>query len=190
LYEECEYDSTNRGPGVADPRGAGVTELQEVPMTAVSVRPAVSYRPAVSGVVVMRPVGGAVAGTGTRLAVAVPVQTRRRTVGAAAESARRPAGHTPVRLTRRGRAVVVGLLLNLAVAAVVTLLALAGAGTPADRHAATSSVVVQSGDTLWSIATQLDPQGDPRATIAELRRLNGLSGSTIEAGQELALPVR
>jgi LysM repeat protein len=134
-------------------------------MTAVSVRPAVSYRSAAPRAVVMRPAVGTAAGAGQR-------------------------DRMPVRLTRRGRAVVVGLLLNLAVAAVVTVLAVLGAASPADQHAATSAVVVQSGDTLWSIAAQVDPQGDPRATIAELRRLNGLSGSTIEAGQELILPVR
>ncbi|HEY0486291.1 MAG TPA: LysM peptidoglycan-binding domain-containing protein [Mycobacteriales bacterium] len=131
-------------------------------MTAVSVRPAVLRRPAASRVVVMRPAAGV--GSGTAVT------------------------STPVRLTRRGRAVVVGLLLNVAVAAAAVLLALAGSGAPADRNASTSTVVVQSGDTLWGIATRVDPHGDPRATMAELRRLNGLSGSTIEAGQELVLP--
>jgi LysM repeat protein len=51
-------------------------------------------------------------------------------------------------------------------------------------------MVVGTGDTLWTVATEVDPQGDPRATIAELRRLNGLTGSTIEVGQELVLPTR
>jgi nucleoid-associated protein YgaU len=167
-------------------------------MTAVSVRPAVAYRPAA----VFRGVGvrPAIAGQGVALAVPsvelavrppagpAPVRPARPTI--AVRPAVRAGSRTPVRLTRRGRAVAVGLLLNLAVAAVVAVLALAASATPADRHAATSTVVVGSGDTLWSIAKRVDPQGDPRATIAELRSLNGLSGSTIEVGQELYLPVR
>jgi nucleoid-associated protein YgaU len=167
-------------------------------MTAVSVRPAVSYRSAAPRAVVMRPVAGTAAGVGAavrRPPVCADVAVR--PVPAGAGPARRaPAGvgasarRSPVRLTRRGRAVVVGLFLNLTVAVVAAVLLLAGSGSPDERHAATSTVVVQSGDTLWGIATQLDPRADPRATMAELRRLNGLTGSTIQAGQELILPVR
>jgi nucleoid-associated protein YgaU len=94
----------------------------------------------------------------------------------------------PLRLTRRGRAVVVGLLLNLAVAGAGAL-TLAGSSAPADRPAATSTVVVQPGDTLWSIARDLDPTGDPRRALAELKELNDLRGSTIEVGRQLLLPV-
>jgi LysM repeat protein len=84
--------------------------------------------------------------------------------------------------------VVLGLLLNLAVAGAGAL-ALAGSSAPADRPAATSTVVVQPGDTLWSIARDLDPTGDPRSAVAELKDLNNLRGSTIEVGRQLLLPV-
>jgi LysM repeat protein len=94
-----------------------------------------------------------------------------------------------VRLTRRGRAVVTGLFLNLLVAGLVAVL-LAGGSAPADRPAATGTVVVQAGDTLWSIAKRVDPAGDPQRTVAELRELNGLQASTIEVGQQLVLPAR
>jgi nucleoid-associated protein YgaU len=107
--------------------------------------------------------------------------------GAARRGVTRPAG--AVRLTRRGRAVVIGLLLNLAVALIAAVALMASSG-PADTHTATATVVVQPGDTLWGIATKAAPSADPRATIAELKRLNHLGGTAIEVGQELILPSR
>jgi LysM repeat protein len=101
----------------------------------------------------------------------------------------RPAEKSPVRLTRRGRLVVLAVLVLLAVATVSTV-AVASSASPAGRDRPHATMVVGAGDTLWSVATEVDPQGDPRATIAELRRLNGLTGSTLEAGQELILPAR
>ena len=119
-----------------------------------------------------------------RLRPGQPVATVARSVpnGGATRPAR-------VRLTRRGRAVVLGLLLNLAVA-VVAVFAVVGSGPAADSQAATATVVVRSGDTLWGIATRAKPQADPRQTIAELRRLNHLTSASIEVGQELILPAR
>ena len=60
------------------------------------------------------------------------------------------------------------------------------ASTPASAVAPARSVyVVQPGDTLWSIAHQLDPGGDPRATVDRLVELNG--GSALQPGQRLRL---
>jgi LysM repeat protein len=51
-----------------------------------------------------------------------------------------------------------------------------------------TSVVVQPGDTLWSIASPVAGSGDVRATVAEIRRLNGLSSARLVPGQTLQLP--
>lgn len=48
--------------------------------------------------------------------------------------------------------------------------------------------VVQPGDTLWSLASGLEPGADPRRLVAELASING--GSAIEVGQRLVLPDR
>jgi hypothetical protein len=69
---------------------------------------------------------------------------------------------TPVRLTRRGRLV---LVLLVAVLAFVALSLGRGAApqattTPAAGPVATA-IVVQPGDTLWQIARDLDPAADP-----------------------------
>jgi nucleoid-associated protein YgaU len=56
------------------------------------------------------------------------------------------------------------------------------------RLAGESAVVVQPGDTLWSIASPVAGGGDVRAVIAEIRRLNGLSSARLVPGQTLRLP--
>jgi hypothetical protein len=97
----------------------------------------------------------------------------------------------PMRLTRRGR---LALSVGVALAAVALLGAawLSGpgrsTGSSSDRAgtvAAPALVVVRSGDTLWSIASRVAPDRDPRAEVADLQRLNGLSDAQLGVGQEL-----
>ncbi len=47
------------------------------------------------------------------------------------------------------------------------------------------TVTVQSGDTLWSIAGRIAPQRDASAEVADLQRLNHLSGVALVPGQVL-----
>ena len=46
--------------------------------------------------------------------------------------------------------------------------------------------VARPGDTLWSIASRLEPGGDPRVLVANLERQ--LRGGVLLAGEELKLP--
>lgn len=103
---------------------------------------------------------------------------------------------TPVRLTRRGRR-----LARTAVIALALLLALTigvlGRGTPvqagdAPAQVATSTVIVQPGQSLWDVARGLSLDADLRETVARIQELNGLSGgagSTVRPGQELIVPM-
>lgn len=50
-----------------------------------------------------------------------------------------------------------------------------------------SEVVVEPGDTLWSIARAWVPDEDPRAVIGIIRELNQLSSADIYPGQVLAV---
>ncbi|MBO8167608.1 MAG: LysM peptidoglycan-binding domain-containing protein [Thermoanaerobacteraceae bacterium] len=50
-------------------------------------------------------------------------------------------------------------------------------------------VVVERGDTLWSICKELGVKGDLRLTIYRIREINGLSSADIYPGQELLVPV-
>jgi len=101
--------------------------------------------------------------------------------------AARPAFRSPVRLTRRGRALLVLLLVS------VVLVAFSLGRTSADAGSVTPpmptrTAVVQPGETLWSIARRVAPGADPRDTIARLTDLNGLGSAPIVAGQRLVLP--
>lgn len=92
---------------------------------------------------------------------------------------------------------VVVLLTSIALA--VTLLLAGAVVARADDAAAsptaaadvpTVSHVVQSGDTLWGIATVHTPAGeDVRVLIEDIKRLNGLTSSVIVPGQALLVPV-
>jgi nucleoid-associated protein YgaU len=50
------------------------------------------------------------------------------------------------------------------------------------------SIVVQPGQTLWSIAKDVAPDRDIREVIYEIRRINGLDTAMVRSGQTLVLP--
>ena len=107
------------------------------------------------------------------------------------EPVRSAGGSVPLRLTRRGRLVIGGLgvvtALGLAAFAVPVLVG-GGAADPALELAGRASVVVHSGDTLWSIAEAVAPDTDPRAVVDAIQEANGLSGVGLVPGQVLVLP--
>ena len=90
----------------------------------------------------------------------------------------------PIRLTRRGRLVVLGLLMVLAALVVVLI---AKPGQAADTTPPPTTVV-QPGDTLWSIAGDYAPGRDRISTVEDIRRLNDLDTYNLRAGQTLKLP--
>ena len=102
-----------------------------------------------------------------------------------------PAGSPSLRLTARGRVAVVVAVALAAIGVLLALVLLPSAPTgPAagrDSGSAPSSVVVQPGDSLWSIATRVAPKADPRATVQRLIDRNHLAGLTITPGEVLAI---
>ncbi len=56
----------------------------------------------------------------------------------------------------------------------------------APRHGRT--VVVRSGDTLWSIARRSEPPSDPRAVVDAIAAANGVRAGELLAGQRLLVP--
>jgi len=93
----------------------------------------------------------------------------------------------PVRLTQRGVIVLASVVAALAVGLVwaAWLSAPGAAAGPAPRP---GMVTVHDGDTLWSIATRVAPDRDPRAEVADLQRRNHLDGVALTAGQVLRTP--
>lgn len=99
-----------------------------------------------------------------------------------------------LRLTRRG-GTVFGALATAAVAGVLAFVAAIAAPQAQASDSASDAqqfhyVVVQPGDSLWSVASQLDPSADPRDLVAEIVQLNQLDGSGVQAGQPVAVPLR
>jgi hypothetical protein len=96
---------------------------------------------------------------------------------------------TPLRLTRRGRVVVVlALVIVLLVLTAIAVQAPSGAANESATPATHEVIVVRPGDTLWSIAKDHAPGRDIRAVIHEIEELNGLASGRISAGQRLFLP--
>jgi len=103
---------------------------------------------------------------------------------------------TRSRLTRRGRIVVATLIAagGVLVAALAWLAGTAraeaaGGGAPAGAvYHSLRSVVVQPGESLWAIAEQADPAGDPRSVMQEIIDINALRGTSVQPGQRLWLP--
>ena len=57
-----------------------------------------------------------------------------------------------------------------------------------ETHTNYSEFVVDSGDSLWSIAKECFPDSDPRDVIQEIREINDLNGFTIYSGKVLLIP--
>ncbi|WP_375500215.1 LysM peptidoglycan-binding domain-containing protein [uncultured Jatrophihabitans sp.] len=92
----------------------------------------------------------------------------------------------PLRLTRRG-VMVLAALTAIAGALLVWLAALSAphAAAAGSTSAGPATVTVHSGDTLWALASRIAPERDPRAEVADLRRLNHLTDPSVMPGQVL-----
>lgn len=97
----------------------------------------------------------------------------------------------PLRLTRRGRAVLVLLLAGLLLAAIsLGQQDTQAAGVVSEgAREPLPTTTVQRGDSLWSVAQRIAPDNDPREVIAQIRRLNDLESASLQVGQLLVLPV-
>jgi LysM repeat protein len=111
-------------------------------------------------------------------------------------SAHRPASAAPLRLTRRGRVVLIGVPLVLLAVLLMSLSGLFNSPAKASDSAAdlavtpTVTVTVQAGQSLWTIAGAVDPDRDARDVVADIVQLNNLSAGAVLPGQQLFVPTR
>ncbi len=113
---------------------------------------------------------------------------------------RKPAsGHrsqAPLRLTRRGKVVLIGIPLVLLAALLLSLAGFFNSPAKASDSTAdltvtpTVTVTVQPGESLWGIASDLAPERDARDVVADIVQLNNLSAGKILPGQQLYIPTR
>lgn len=109
-----------------------------------------------------------------------------------AATATSPSGSEPrrsrLRLTRRGRVVLLALV-TVPLAIVALVVTLNGGGATATDHSGTVHyVTVQAGESLWQVATEIAPSADPREVMAQLSDLNALGSGQVQPGQRLAIP--
>ncbi|WP_035782617.1 LysM peptidoglycan-binding domain-containing protein [Arthrobacter sp. H14] len=108
-------------------------------------------------------------------------------------SAQVAADCSPLRLTRRGRLLFLGLPLMLLAALLVTMLGIFNSPATASTEnpsSATSNVsyTVRPGDTVWTVAEVIADGRDTRDVVQAMMDLNDLETSVIQVGQQLFLP--
>jgi hypothetical protein len=54
----------------------------------------------------------------------------------------------------------------------------------------TETIIVQPGQTLWSIAAERYPDDDTRGRVGEMVQLNHLGADPISAGERLSVPAK
>jgi hypothetical protein len=101
-----------------------------------------------------------------------------------------------LRLTRRGRRVVAVLAMLVAMGAATLIWAAAAGGAQASGrdvprgsgYGGMTQVVVEPGQTLWSIAAAAEPSANPWTVVRQIIDANALSGARVQAGQLLWVP--
>ncbi len=93
----------------------------------------------------------------------------------------------PLRLTGRGRVVLV-ILVMVVSCLVLSVARVTSSAAPGGDDGATRVHVVRPGETLWGIARVLAPDGDTRVVVARLAGLNQLDTTDLVPGQMLRLP--
>ncbi|GAA4737562.1 hypothetical protein GCM10023350_21970 [Nocardioides endophyticus] len=103
------------------------------------------------------------------------------------QSSTRP--RSTVRLTRRGRVVVVMLALMAVLAVGIVVAAGSVATDKAGTPEPSAVVMVGPGDTLWDIAAAAADDGDVASMIDRISKLNALDSGMLVSGQRLLIPV-
>ncbi|MCX6400801.1 MAG: LysM peptidoglycan-binding domain-containing protein [Propionibacteriales bacterium] len=118
------------------------------------------------------------------IAIAPQARPVRRTTS----QVRRPSSQ--VRLTRRGRLVVLALAFAVVVAAAVWLAAGSAATREGGGSPAIEVVTVAPGETLWGLASDVAATtgDDVRSVMEQIQQLNTLDSSMVYAGQQLRVP--
>jgi predicted Zn-dependent protease len=102
----------------------------------------------------------------------------------------RLAVQSTVRLTQRGRIVVLLAFLAVAMIVTISLSGLAAASHDSGTPEPTRVIEVQPGDTLYGIAGQIAQPGKIRDMVHHIQELNSLPNASLVAGQKLAVPVQ
>lgn len=120
-----------------------------------------------------------------------------RVMGAAAPreaAGRSRSAPAAVRLTRRGRLLLIGVPTMVGVLAAAALLIVlvapshVVAGTAPAEGPGVESVTVQPGQSVWELAQQAEPQRDTRDVVLQIMELNDLDSAQVSTGQRVLVP--
>ena len=95
-----------------------------------------------------------------------------------------------LKMTRRGRAV---LLVIVAIPLVILALVIgarASSATATHESGHLTSITVGTGQSLWQVATKIAPQSDPRDVIADIMSVNQLDSAAVYPGEKLNIPAQ
>lgn len=109
------------------------------------------------------------------------------TYGSAPAFSGAPIVRTRLRLTRRGRAVVAALV-SLPLVLGLLGVVLNGGVAAAGSSTGPSTVTVEAGQSLWSLAEEIAPDAPTADVVADLVALNALEGASVLPGQVLIIP--
>jgi len=102
--------------------------------------------------------------------------------------------YSRVRLTPRGRFVArLAVITSLSVLLLSGFAAVTGATAGSTDSAIPTpyiKVSVKPGETLWSIAASIAPEGDRRSLVADIVEVNRLKSPELQAGQKIFIPTR
>jgi hypothetical protein len=93
-------------------------------------------------------------------------------------------------MTRRGRAVLLGLVATPLVLVALAFGINAGGATATSSSTPLAKVTVVDGESLWNVAQQIAPKADPRDVIADIESVNRMNSASIYPGEQLLIPAQ
>ena len=101
-----------------------------------------------------------------------------------------PLRRSHLRMTKRGRAVLLSLVATPIVIAALAFGISAGGATATSSSTPLAKVTVVGGESLWGLAKQIAPNADPRDVIADIISVNRLGSADIYPGEQLSIPAQ
>ncbi|MCK1801944.1 MULTISPECIES: LysM peptidoglycan-binding domain-containing protein [unclassified Brevibacterium] len=101
-----------------------------------------------------------------------------------------PRGRRALRLARTLGLALCALVIGIVITLSSGAQASAGSAAGAPAGAGFDTVVVEEGDSLWSIAQSVSGGQDTRDVVLDIVEVNGLDRQVVHPGQELAVPGR
>jgi hypothetical protein len=95
-----------------------------------------------------------------------------------------------LRMTARGRAVLLILIATPLVVLALVLGTSAGGATATGSSTPLRTVTVLAGQSLWQIAGKVAPTADPRDVIADIMSVNALQSTDVQPGEKLEIPAQ